>query len=117
MTGIMTEIDPYSKMDALSGGQQQAIKIGRTIYFKANLVILDEPTLGLSIRECDQVFELVEELKKRGIAVIYITYSIAQVYDHSSRIVVREAGTKLGEFVREETSIEEIEEVIRKGSC
>lgn len=68
------------------------------------------------MREYDQVFELVEELKKGGVAVIYITNSIAQVYYHSSRIVILEAGIKLGEFVKEETSIGEIEEVIRKGS-
>ena len=114
--GIMRELHVNIKVGKLSGGQQQAIKIGRAIYFKAKLVILDEPTVGLSLRESDRVFELIGELKKRGIAVIYITHRIDQVFDHASRIVVLEGGTKLGEFWKEETSIEQIEAIIRKGA-
>lgn len=113
--GIMRELHANMKVGKLSGGQQQAIKIGRTIYFKAKLVILDEPTVGLSLRESDRVFELIGELKKRGVAVIYITHRIDEVFDHASRIVILEGGIKLGEFLKEETSIAEVEEIIRTG--
>jgi len=115
MIGILSELHPNMKVGTLSGGQQQAIKIGRAIYFKAKLVILDEPTVGLSLRESDRVFELIEELKKRGITVIYITHRIDQAFEHSNRLVILEGGIKFTEFLKEETSKAEIEEIIRKG--
>lgn len=113
--GIMTDITADSELGTLSGGQQQAIKIGRTLYFEAELVILDEPALGLSVRESTRVFGLIEELKKEKAGVIYVTHNIAQIYDSSDRIVILESGSKIGEFLKKETSVEEIREIIGKG--
>jgi len=115
VAGIRTVQDINSIVGMLSGGQQQAIKIGRTIYFRAKLVILDEPITGLSIRESDHVIEMVEELRSRGIAVIYITHRIDQIFGHCSRIVILEDGKQLGDFFREKTSIRELEDIIRRG--
>lgn len=115
IVGICNIQDINSRVGMLSGGQQQAIKIGRTIYFRAKLVILDEPITGLSIRESDHVIELVEELKSHGIAVIYITHRIDQIFEHCTRVVILEDGRKLGDFVREQITIRELEDIIRHG--
>jgi ribose transport system ATP-binding protein len=58
---------------------------------------------------------MVEELKSRGIAVIYITHRIDQIFGHCNRIVILEDGKQLGDFFREKTSIRELEDIIRRG--
>jgi len=104
----------------MSGGERQSLKIARAVLRKARLIILDEPTVGLSIRESDKVRTAVKELKEKGIATIYISHiyishNIDEVYDVSDRLVVLNAGIVIGEFKKEEASVEEIKNLIRGG--
>jgi simple sugar transport system ATP-binding protein len=111
--GIASQITPGSLVATMSGGERQALKIGRAIFRKARLIILDEPTIGLSIRESDKVREMVKRLKESGIATIYISHNIDEVYDVSDRLVVLDAGTVVGEFKKGEVSVGEIKNLIR----
>lgn len=113
--GIASQITPDSLAGTMSGGERQALKIGRAIFRKARLIILDEPTIGLSVRESDKVREMLKRLRESGIATIYISHNIDEVYDVSDRIVILDAGTVIGEFDRKEISVEEIKNLIRKG--
>lgn len=99
----------------LSGGQRQAVSIGRAMYFKAKLVILDEPTNHLSIKEVDSVLDFVLQTKKLGTSSIFVTHNIYHVYDVADRIVVMDRGKKIGEFLKKETTPEEVINSIRTG--
>ena len=113
--GISSQITPDSLVGTMSGGERQSLKIARAVLRKARLIILDEPTVGLSIRESDKVRTAVKELKEKGIATIYISHNIDEVYDVSDRLVVLNAGIVIGEFKKEEASVEEIKNLIRGG--
>jgi simple sugar transport system ATP-binding protein len=90
----------------------QAIAIGRTMYFGAKLVILDEPTSALSVKETRKVLDYIEETRKRGLSVIFITHNLYHVYPVSDRIVVLDHGRKVGDFARHEVSIDDLVSLI-----
>jgi simple sugar transport system ATP-binding protein len=81
-----------SKVSQLSGGERQGIAIGRAMYFKADLIILDEPTVALSLKEVAKVIEFVHRIKEGGKASIYISHSIPDVYEVSDRFIVLDRG-------------------------
>jgi simple sugar transport system ATP-binding protein len=93
---------------ALSGGQRQAVAIGRAVYWDARIVIMDEPTAALGVRERARVLELVRRLREDGVAVIMISHSMPDVFAVCDRILVLRRGVKVGERHTAETSEEEI---------
>lgn len=95
-----------------SGGERQGIAIARAMYFKADLVILDEPTRALGAKGVKRVLELVSELKERGIATIFIAHNLYHVWPVVERVVVLVQGEKLMEKPKSETSIDEITETM-----
>ena len=107
--------DPDVRVAALSGGERQAIAIARAVYFKAKLVILDEPTASLSVRETHKVLELVKELKNKGISIIFITHNVYHVYEVADKFVILDKGVKIAEYTKDEVSAEDIIETIRLG--
>ena len=109
-------IKPNYVVNHLSGGERQAIKIGRAVYFKAKLVILDEPHMALSVRERDKIWNLIIELKNKRVSVVYISHDIRIVYDLADRFVILDAGTKVGDFKKGEISLENLITIIRKGN-
>jgi simple sugar transport system ATP-binding protein len=111
----ISDKNPDTPVSKLSGGERQAIAIARAVYFGAKLVIFDEPTSALSIRETQNVLRLIRNLKERGIASIVISHNIHHVYSISDRIVVLEKGNKILDMPRESTTPEEIEKVIAYG--
>ncbi len=113
-TGIRRR-SPDAVTAVLSGGERQSINIGRAMYFKAKLVILDEPTTALSVRETEMVLDFIERLKASGIPVIFITHNIYHVYQVADRFSILDRGVKIGEFHRKDVQAEDIIEVIRLG--
>lgn len=111
----ISDKNPDTPVSKLSGGERQAIAIARAVYFGAKLVIFDEPTSALSVRETQNVLRLIRNLKERGIASIVISHNIHHVYSISDRIVVLEKGNKILDMPRESTTPEEIEKVIAYG--
>lgn len=103
---------PQALVEELSGGQRQGVAIARAMYFKTKLLVLDEPTNNLSVKESKRILRSVTELKEQGISSIFITHNLYHVYPIADRIVVLSHGKKVGEFKKEETSIDDLTEMI-----
>jgi simple sugar transport system ATP-binding protein len=95
-------------VSALSGGQRQAVAIGRAVYWKARLLIMDEPTAALGVPEQRKVVELIQRLKSQGVAIIFISHNLGDIFAVSDRILVLLRGKKAGERRIGETSGDEI---------
>ncbi len=104
--------DPDEIVEVLSGGERQSIAIARVVMFGAKLVVLDEPTSALSIKESERVLELVQELKAKGIASIFISHNIYHVYPVVDRIVVLDRGVKILDVPKKAVTAEEVIDVI-----
>ena len=104
-----------TNVDALSGGQRQAIAIARAIRWKANLVILDEPTAALSVPEQNKVLELARRLASQNVAVVYITHNMNDVMAVTDRIAVLYRGRMAGELLTKQTNQKEIVSMIMSG--
>jgi len=102
----------HETVNFLSGGERQAIAIGRANYFGAKLLILDEPTAALSVTETEWVLQLVKEAKEGGLSVILISHNAYEVYDVSDRFVVLQHGKTYANIKKEDTNPEELIEVI-----
>ena len=92
----------------LSGGQRQGIAIGRVILFNAKLVIMDEPTSAMAVKEVQKILDLVLALKKQGISVIIISHRIEDVFKVGDRVVVLKGGKRIGERIIKDTTMEEV---------
>jgi len=113
--GLRDSVSADDEVALLSGGERQSVKIGRSVEFKNRVVIMDEPTNHLSVREREHVNELAQQLRDQGLLVIYITHDIFQVHRIAERIVIMENGEKIADVKIEEMTAEELEHVIRDG--
>lgn len=93
---------------SLSGGQRQAVAIGRAIFWKAELLIMDEPTAALGVPEQRKVVELIHRLKRQGVAIIFISHNLIDIFAVADRIMVLRRGQKAGERRPAETTHDEI---------
>lgn len=89
----------------LSGGQQQSVAIARALTFEPKLVIMDEPTAALAVREVDHVLDLIRELKRQGIAVILISHRLTDVFAVSDRIIALRQGQVIADEATSNTSM------------
>jgi ABC-type sugar transport system ATPase subunit len=89
----------------LSGGQQQSVAIARALTFNPKLVIMDEPTAALAVREIEHVLDLIRNLKSQGIAVILISHRLTDVFAVCDRIVVLRQGAVIADDPTEQTSM------------
>jgi ABC-type sugar transport system ATPase subunit len=87
----------HAPVGLLSGGQRQAIAVARAVTFASRLVILDEPTAALGVRETRNVLRMVKRLPARGVSVVIISHNLEQVAAVADRVVVMRRGTKVGE--------------------
>ena len=92
--GLRDTIDVDDEISLLSGGEKQTFKIARAVTFRNRVIIMDEPTNHLSVRERARVNELAVQLKQQGLLVIYITHDIFQIHRIADRIVVLENWSK-----------------------
>jgi len=106
---------PNEFVSILSGGERQAISIGRAMHFKVKLLILDEPLAALSVRETREVLRQVEKVSESGVSVIFITHNVYHVYPVAERFVMLDRGIKIGEVYKKDASPEDIIEVIATG--
>jgi len=100
-----------TKVRDLSGGERQAIAIARAVYFESKLLILDEPTSALSLKESRRVLEYVTSASKAGVAVILITHNVHSIHAIADKIVVLTRGTVVGSFARESGGIPDVGEI------
>jgi fructose transport system ATP-binding protein len=94
--GIGTIQDMSQAVETLSGGQRQAVAVARSAAFATKLVILDEPTAALGVRETGQVLKLIEEVKNRGLPVILISHNMPNVFEVADRIHIQRLGGSAG---------------------
>ena len=95
-------------IESLSGGQRQAVAIARAVYWKARLMIMDEPTNNLGVPEQQKVLELIRKLRDQGTPVILITHTLPDVFAVADRIVVMHRGRKVTEKKTADTSTNEL---------
>jgi simple sugar transport system ATP-binding protein len=106
---------PLEPTGVLSGGERQAINIGRAMYFKAKLIILDEPTNALSVKETEHVLQFIERTRQTGTSVIFITHNIYHVCRVADRFVLLERGKKIGDYRKDEVTPEDIIRILTVG--
>jgi simple sugar transport system ATP-binding protein len=92
----------------LSGGQRQSIAIGRAVTFQPKLLILDEPTAALAVREVEKVLALVKTLRGQGVSVVFITHRLQDVFRACDRIAILYEGTLCAQRRVEDTSLEQV---------
>lgn len=106
--------DPGKEVGFLSGGQKQAVAIARAVHFKRNILLLDEPTSALSVRETEHLLAYVRDLKKEGTSSVLVTHNLYHAFMVCDRFVVMSHGTKVFEAAKKNTTIEELtDHVIR----
>ena len=101
-------VTPESVVGTFSGGERQGVAITRALYFQAELIILDEPTMGLSLSETKKCLDFVAGIKQAGKSAIFIDHNIVHVYPVADRIVVLDRGTVAGQFMKGELAFDEL---------
>ena len=84
-------------VENLSGGQRQAVAIGKTVYLRPKVIIMDEPTANISVKEKSKVLELMQRLKREGPSFIFISHNLQEVFSVVDRVVVLNRGEKVGD--------------------
>jgi len=101
-------VSPESVVKTFSGGERQGVAITRALYFKAELIILDEPTMGLSLSETRKCLDFVAGIRAAGKSAIFIDHNIFHVYPVADRIVVLDRGAVAGQFLKNELTLQEL---------
>jgi len=109
-----TAVSPESFVKTFSGGEKQGIAIVRALYFDAEIVILDEPAVGLSVKETDKLLEFVRSIKAAGKSAILIDHNIFHVYEVADRVVVLDRGKVAGRFRPKDRTVGELTEIMRE---
>ena len=100
------------KVENLSGGQRQAVAIGRATAFDAKVIIMDEPTAALSVAAIGKVLDLIHELKRQGASIIIISHRLEDIFQTADRVVVLRQGRKVGDLPVKGTSLSEMREMV-----
>jgi simple sugar transport system ATP-binding protein len=107
--------DPGQPVGTLSGGERQCVAIARAVFFGASVLVLDEPTSALGVREAALVLRLVRETRERGLAVLFITHNVGHAEVIGDRFVVLNRGRELARCRRGEVSREDLQDLMAGG--
>ena len=105
---LKSETRPRDLVKKMSGGQRQAVAIARTRLSNAKLVLMDEPTAAISVRQVAEVLELIRRLRAQGVAVMLISHRMPDVFAVADRIIVMRRGSKVADKQSAKTTPEEI---------
>ena len=100
--------DPTQAVGTLSGGERQCVAIARAVYFGARVLILDEPTSALGVKQASVVLRYVAQARARGLGVIFITHNVHHAYPVGDAFTILNRGRTYGTFQKEEVSREEV---------
>jgi simple sugar transport system ATP-binding protein len=100
--------DPSQPVGTLSGGERQSVAIARAVYFGAKVLILDEPTAALGVKQAGVVLRYVAQARARGLGVIFITHNPHHAYAVGDRFTILKRGRTFGTFTKDELSREEM---------
>jgi simple sugar transport system ATP-binding protein len=101
-----------STVKELSGGERQGIAIGRAMHFNADLIVLDEPTVALAVKEVRRVLDFVRRIKESGRACVYIEHNLAHVHQVADRLVVLDRGEVVAEIKPRDMSVADLTEYL-----
>ena len=106
---------PNQAVGTLSGGERQTVAIARAVHFGAKVLILDEPTSALGVRQTANVLATIDKVRKQGIAVIFITHNVRHALAVGDRFTVLNRGRTLGTALRGDISAEELQDMMAGG--
>ncbi len=103
---------PDLMVEDLSGGQAQAVAIARAVHFKRDILLLDEPTSALSVRETEKVLAIMRELAEGGVSCVFVTHNLYHAFRVCDRFVVMAHGRTVKSVVKADTSLNELTDLI-----
>ena len=104
--------DPRQAVGTLSGGERQCVAIARAVYFGAKVLILDEPTSALGVAQTSMVLKYVNQVRNRGLGVIFITHNVRHAYAVGNAFTVLNRGKTLGTYRKAEITIDELQNLM-----
>lgn len=106
-------MSPDSIVGSLSGGEREGVAIARALFFKADLIILDEPTTALSLTQSQEVLKFVERAREEGAAILFISHNIFHAHQVADRIVIVDRGRIAAQMNKDELSAVELTELMQ----
>ena len=100
--------DPNQVVGTMSGGERQVLAIARAIYFGARVLILDEPTAALGVKQAGVVLKYIAQVRAKGLAVVFITHNVHHAYPVADKFTILKRGQSYGTFMKEEVSREDV---------
>jgi simple sugar transport system ATP-binding protein len=107
--------DPGQAVGTLSGGERQCVAISRAVYFGAKVLILDEPTSALGVRQTSMVLKYIDMVRKKGLGVVFITHNVRHAMAVGDRFTVLNRGKTLGTAVRGEITADQLQNMMAGG--
>jgi len=108
--------DPDQSVGTLSGGERQSVAIARAVYFGAKVLILDEPTAALGVKQAGTVLKYIVQAKNRGIGVIFITHNPHHAFPVGDHFVILRRGQVYGDFTKDEVPLEQLVQMMAGGA-
>jgi len=108
--------DPDQPVGTLSGGERQSVAIARAVYFGAKVLILDEPTAALGVKQAGVVLKYILQAKQRGIGVIFITHNPHHAYPVGDHFVILRRGQVYGDFTKADIPLEQLVQMMAGGA-
>ena len=108
--------DVDQPIGTLSGGERQSVAIARAVHFGAKVVILDEPTSALGVKQAGVVLSYIARARDRGLGVVFITHNPHHAYPVGDRFLLLQRGTSMGDFAKSEITIEEMTALMAGGA-
>jgi len=108
--------DVDQPIGTLSGGERQCVAIARAVYFGARVLILDEPTAALGVKQSGVVLKYIAKARERGLGVVFITHNPHHAYPVGDRFMLLRRGTSMGDFPKSEMTLEELTSMMAGGS-
>lgn len=107
--------EPHQPVGTLSGGERQTVAIARAVYFGAKVLILDEPTSALGVRQTANVLTTIDRVRKTGVGVVFITHNVRHALAVGDRFTVLNRGQTLGTALRGEITADELRDMMAGG--
>jgi simple sugar transport system ATP-binding protein len=108
--------DVDQPIGTLSGGERQCVAIARAVHFGARVLILDEPTAALGVKQSGVVLRYIAKARERGLGVVFITHNPHHAYPVGDRFLLLRRGTSLGDFAKSEISLSELTDMMAGGT-
>ena len=108
---------PKLLVERMSGGQRQMVAVARAIGFDASILIMDEPTAALGVKEANTLLDLMAELRNQGISIILVTHRISDVLAIGDRVMVLKGGERQGVLDVGDSTLEDVENLIVRGAA